>query len=572
MSARALSRFLPALDWLASYDRKWLTLDVLAGLTTSAVVIPKAMAYATIAGLPVEVGLYTALIPVAFYALFGSSRVLSVSTTTTLGILCGSALTSAAPGADASQLITASATLAVLVSAILLAARVLRLGFVANFISDPVLTGFKAGVGLVIVVDQAPKLLGVHYDKHGFLHDLGALARELPHASLPTLAVGLGTLLVLIGLEHFAPSLPSPLLVVAGGIAASHFLDLHASGVAIVGQISGGLPTLVEPARDLLEKLWAPAVAIALMSFTETVAAGRAFTAKGEPRPDPDQELIATGAANLIGGLFGAMPGGGGTSQTAVNRRAGARTQLSSLACAAMALATLLFFAPVMTLLPQATLAAVVIAFSIDLISPAGFRELYAFRKQEFRWALFACVGVVLLGTLKGIMAAVVLSLLGLLRMANNAPVYALRRKPKTSIFRAVSATHPEDESFPGLLILKSEGSVYFGNAQNVGDLLWPMIRSENPKVLLLDFSAIPNIEFTALKMLNEAEAKLNDEGIELWLAALTPEALALVQRSPLGERLGRPRMFFTVAQAVEHYLSARTGDHRARASTANAV
>jgi high affinity sulfate transporter 1 len=546
---------------------------VLAGLTTSAVVIPKAMAYATIAGLPVQVGLYTALIPVVVYALLGSSRVLSVTTTTTLGILCGSALQSTVPGADASQLVTASATLAVLVSAILFAARVLRLGFVANFISDPVLTGFKAGVGLVIVVDQAPKVLGVHYDKQGFLHDVSALAGEVPNASLPTLAIGLGTLLALIGLEHFAPSLPSPLLVVAGGIAASHFLDLQASGVAIVGPISGGLPTLVEPARGLLEKLWAPAIAIALMSFTETVAAGRAFTAKGEPRPDPDQELVATGAANLLGGLFGAMPGGGGTSQTAVNRRAGARTQLSSLASAAMALATLLFFAPVMTLLPQATLAAVVIAFSIDLISPAGFRELYAFRKQEFRWALFACAGVVLLGTLKGIMAAVVLSLLSLLRMANNAPVYALRRKPKTSVFRATSAAHPEDESFPGLLILKSEGSVYFGNAQNVGDLLWPRIRSENPKVLLLDFSAIPNIEFTALKMLNEAEAKLNDEGIELWLAALTPEVLALVQHSPLGERLGRARMFFTVAQAVDHYLSAHAGgSETAGANGAKAV
>lgn len=556
MSASALGRFLPARDWLASYDRSWFTLDLLAGLTTSAVVIPKAMAYATMAGLPVEVGLYTALIPVAVYALLGSSRVLSVSTTTTLGILCGGAIEDAAPGASGAQLITAAATLTVLVSAILLVARVLRLGFVANFISDPVLTGFKAGVGLVIVVDQAPKLLGVHYDKHGFVHDLAALTRAVPEASLPTVAIGLGTLLVLIGLEHFAPKLPSPLLVVAGGIAASHFLDLQASGVAIVGQISGGLPALVEPTRDLLEKLWAPAVAIALMSFTETIAAGRAFVVKGEPRPDPDQELVATGAANLFAGLFGAMPGGGGTSQTAVNRRAGARTQLSSLACAAMAMATLLFFAPVMKLLPHATLAAVVIAFSIDLISPAGFRELHAFRKQEFRWALAACAGVVLLGTLKGILTAVVLSMLGLVRMVNNAPVYALRRKPGTSVFRRVTKEHPEDESFPGLLILKTEGTIYFGNAQHIGDGLWPFIRGEKPRVLLFDFSAIPNVEFSALKMLNEAEAKLNDEGIELWLAALTPEALGLVQHSPLGERLGRQRMFFTVPQAVEHYLT----------------
>jgi MFS superfamily sulfate permease-like transporter len=364
----------------------------------------------------------------------------------------------------------------------------------------------------------------------------------------------LGALLLL---EHFVPRLPSPLLVVGGGIAVSYFLDLQAQGVAIVGPISGGLPRPLEPEFSLIARLWAPALAIALMSFTETVAAGRAFTAPGEARPDPDQELVATGAANLVGGLFGAMPGGGGTSQTAVNRKAGARTQVSSLASAALALATLLFFAPIMRLLPQATLAAVVIAFSLDLISPAGFRELYAFRSQEFRWSLCACAGVVLLGTLNGIMAAVVLSMLGLLRLANNPPVYVLRRKPNTGVFRPISADHPEDEAFPGLLILKTEGRIYFGNAQNVGGRMWPLIRQAAPEVVLLDCGATPNFEFTALKMLSDAEARLQEDGIQLWLAALTPEALALIQRSPLGQRLGRERMFFTVAQAVDHYLSA---------------
>lgn len=558
MAERFPAGLLPAWNWLAKYDRAWLTPDVLAGLTTAAVIIPKAMAYATIAGLPVEVGLYTALIPVVVYALLGTSRVLSVSTTTTLGILCGNAIDSAVPSADTGGSIAASATLALLVGVILLVARLVRLGFVANFISDPVLIGFKAGVGLVIVVDQAPKLLGIHYPKTDWLHSVAALVAHLPSTSLPTLGVGLCSLLVLFALEHFAPRLPSPLLVVAGSIAAAYYLDLNRMGVAIVGHISAGLPGVVPPTLSLIETLWAPAVAIALMSFTETVAAGRAFTAPGESRPDPDQELVATGAANLLGGLLGAMPGGGGTSQTAVNRRSGARTQVSSLATAAMTLATLLFFAPVMTFLPQATLAAVVIAFSIDLISPAGFRELRAFRTQEFRWALCACAGVVLLGTLNGIVAGVVLSMLSLLRMANNPPLYVLRRKPDTDVFRPVSPEHPEDESFAGLLILKTEGRIYFGNAQNVGDRIWPQIAEANPKVLLLDCGATPNFEFTALKMLSDSEANLMKDGIELWLAALTPETLGLIQRSPLGQRLGRERMFFTVRQAVERYLSTR--------------
>lgn len=552
------SHCIPMAGWLSGYRKSWLKADTLAGLTAAAVVIPKAMAYATIAGLPVQIGLYTALVPIVVYAVLGTSRPLSVSTTTTLGILSASALAMTVPEAQPAALVTAASTLALLVGLILLLARLFRLGFVANFISDPVLTGFKAGVGLVIVVDQLPKLLGVHLDKTGFLRDLVALAQHLPETSLPTLAIGGATLAILIGLEHFAPRWPSPLLAVGGSIAASALFGLQSSGVAVVGPIPGGLPEFIAPDLALLEPLWPAATAIALMSFTETIAAGRAFTAPGEPRPDPNQELVATGAANLVGGLFGAMPGGGGTSQTAVNRKAGARSQIAALVTAAMSLATLLFLAPVMGLIPQATLAAVVIAFSVGLISPADFAEIRRFRTQEFRWALVAAIGVVLLGTLKGILAAVILSMLSLLRMANNPPVYVLGRKPGTDVFRPLSPEHPEDETFPGLLILRTEGRVYFGNAQNIGDRIWPLVAEARPKVLLLDCSGIPGFEFTALKMLAEAEAKLREEGVELWLVALSPEALQLVQGSPLGATLGRDRMCFTVPGAVEKYIARR--------------
>jgi MFS superfamily sulfate permease-like transporter len=208
-----------------------------------------------------------------------------------------------------------------------------------------------------------------------------------------------------------------------------------------------------------------------------------------------------------------------------------------------------------MGLIPQATLAGVVIATSVGLIHVADFREIRRFRTQEFRWALAACIGVVLLGTLKGILLAVILSMLSLWRMANNPPVYVMGRKRGTDAFRPLSAEHPDDETFPGLLILRTEGRVYFGNAQNIGDLIWPLVREARPKVALLDCGGIPSFEFTALKMLLEGEAKLRQEGVELRLAALSPEALALVQGSPLGARLGRERMFFTMQQAVERYL-----------------
>ena len=532
-------------------------MDVLAGLITAAVVIPKAMAYATIAGLPVQIGLYTALVPMAIYAVLGTSRPLSVSTTTTIAILTGALLGEVAPDADPATLIRATATLSVIVGGILLVASLLRLGFVANFISEPVLTGFKAGIGLVIVLDQAPKLLGVHYDKAGWLRDALSLVGHLSAAHAATLVVGLATLAVVVGLEHLAPQLPAPLLAVAGGIAASHFLGLAASGVAVVGHIPGGLPALVRPELALVESLWPAAVAIALMSFTETIAAGRAFASPSEPRPDANQELVATGASNVLGGLFGAMPGGGGTSQTAVNRKAGARTQAAALVTAGVSLATLLFLAPVMGLIPQATLAGVVIATSIGLISLADFREIRSFRTQEFRWALVACVGVVLLGTLKGILVAVIASLVSLAHQAYNPPVHILGRKRGTTAFRARTTEHPDDETWQGLLILRPEGRLFFANAERVVDQITPLIERTHPRVVLLDCRGVTDIEYTALRMLIEAEERLRADGTSLWLAGLNPQALDVVRRSKLGEQLGRAGMFFNLDAAVHAYEQA---------------
>ncbi len=538
----------------AEYPRDWLRPDLIAGLTTAAVVIPKAMAYATIAGLPVEVGLYTAFVPMVIYALLGSSRPLSVSTTTTIAILTAAALGEIAPGGQAAELMIAAATLAVMVGTVLVLAALLRLGFVANFISEPVLTGFKAGIGLVIVVDQIPKVLGVHFDKGPFFHNLASIVQHLPQTSLPTLAVALATLASIVAVERFAPRLPAPLLAVGAAIAASALLGLAQLGVQTVGHIPRGLPGFTAPDLSLVAQLWPAALGIALMSFTETIAAGRAFGQAGEPRPAPNQELVALGASNIVGGLFGAMPAGGGTTQTAVNRRAGARSQLAELVTAAAAVATLLFLAPVIGWMPQAALAAVVVAYSVGLISPVEFSDIRRVRRVEFRWALVAFAGVVLLGTLKGILVAVVLSLLALAHQTNNPPVYALGRKRGTDAFRPLSRKRSDDETFPGLLLLRTEGRVYFANAQRIADKMSPLMNEAAPKVVVLDCSAVSDIEYTALKMLSEGEERLRKAGMELWLAALNPEVLRIVQRAPLGRVLGRERMFFNLRQAVDAY------------------
>jgi high affinity sulfate transporter 1 len=523
-------------------------------MTAAAVVVPKAMAYATVAGLPPQVGLYTAFVPAAIYALVGGSRVLSVTTTGTLAILAAAALGEVASGASAGGLLTATATLSLLVGVMLVAAGLLRLGFVANFISEPVLAGFKAAIGLVIVVDQLPKALGLHVDKTGFLRDLAALAGKLGETSLATLAVSAATAALILGLKRWLPALPAALLAVALGVAATALLGLGDFGVKTIGELSGKLPTPVRPDLGLLAALWPAAVGIALMSFTETIAAGRAFATGSDARPAANRELIATGLANAAGGLLGAMPAGGGTSQTSVAQRSGARSQMAGLVAAIAALAVLLFLAPAIALLPQATLATIVIIYSAELVGLGEFRAIGAVRRMELLWSAVAFAGVVVLGTLKGILVAVITSVGALAHQANNPPVYSVGRKPGTDAFRRRTGEHAEDETFPGLLLLRVEGRIYFGNAERVIELMAALVREASPRVIVLECSAIFDMEYSALKMLAEAERRVREHGGELWLAALNPEVLRVVLRSPLGQALGRGRLFFTLQQAVERY------------------
>jgi high affinity sulfate transporter 1 len=531
-----------------------LRFDIVAGLTAAAVVLPKAMAYASVAGLPVAVGLYTAFVPMVVYALLGSSKLLSVSSTTTLAILAGTQLGLAVPDGDPAQVLTATATLTALVGVLLIAARLLRLGFVANFISTPVLTGFKAGIGLVIVLDQVPKLLGLHITKAGFFRDLLSLLQQLPDTSMLTLTVALATLAVLIGMERLWPHSPAPLVAVGGGIAASWYFGFAALGVSTVGLIPQGFPVLTLPDLSLVELLLPGALGIALMSFTESIAAGRAFAAASDPPIDANRELTATGAANLAGALFGAMPAGGGTSQSAVVSAAGGRSQKASLVTAAAALATMLLLAPLLGLLPNATLAAVVIVYSIGLIQPGEFRAIRQVRTMEFRWALIACVGVLAFGTLKGIVVAIIVSMIGLASQAALPRVSVIGRKRGADVLRPLSPEHPDDETFEGLLIVRPEGRLFFVNAQTVAERINALIEQHQPRVVALDFSRVPDLEYSALQMLIEGEKRATDRGIVTWLVGLNPGVLEAVRHAGLADRLGRERLLFNARAAIAHY------------------
>jgi MFS superfamily sulfate permease-like transporter len=373
--------------------------------------------------------------------------------------------------------------------------------------------------------------------------------------------LALAMLALQISLQRFVPRLPASLVTVVTGIAASALFGLDRYGIERVGQIRGGMPPFALPNFSLFVTLWPAAIGIALMSFVETVAAGRAFLGEDEPRPQPNRELLALGMTNLVGGFFHNMPSGGGTSQTAVNRRAGSRTQLAALVTAAMVVGVLLFLAPIVHLMPQATLAAVVVVPCAGMIKMKEFRAVAHVRPMEFSWAMAALAGVVFLGTLQGIFVAVLLSLLALTYHANLRPVFVLGRKPGTEVFRPRSAEHPEDEAFPGLLLLRTEGMIHFANAPRVGEMMLRLIDEHHPRVVVIDCSAIPDFEYTALKMLAEAEKNLRKSGIALWLTALNPEPLALIQKSELGRTLGRARMFFNLEQAVKGYQAQSSED-----------
>jgi sulfate permease, SulP family len=541
----------PLAQWLRTYQREWLGADVVAGLTAAAVVIPKAMAYAVIAGLPIQAGLYTALAAMLVYPLLGSSRPLSVTTTSEIAMLTFTAVTAVASH-DAGVAPTAvAATLALLVGGLLIAARLLRLGFLANFVSLPVLVGFKAGVAVAIIIGQLKSVLGVHVDSHRTVGILLELPQRLGQTHGLTLLVAASGMALLLGLPRLAPRLSAPMVWMVLAIAASAVFGLEAMGVKTVGSVPPGLPTLAWPDLSLAALLWPSALGIALMAFTESVAAARSFSHEGDPPVNANRELLAVGAANLAASVVGGLPAGGGTSQTAVAAGAGARSQLAQWVNAGVVLIVLLFLSKVVGLLPQAALAALVVMSAMHMIEPESFRAIARVRNMEWIWALITLAGVILIGTLDGILIAVAISLLTLMYLANHPPVYAVAWNRARDIFRRVGE-NADDETFPGLLMLRTEGRLTFANAANAGEKMQALVAQSKPKVIVLECSAIPDIEYTALTMLTEAEQKLRANGVSLWLAAVNPDLRTIIDRSPLGHVLGRERIFRNIQLALE--------------------
>jgi len=546
---------MPVASWLRSYRMSWFRWDVTAGLTTAAVVIPQAMAYATIAGLPVQYGLYTALIPMVVYSLLGSARCLSVSTTSTIALLTASGIALAPEGAEPAAI---AAVLAAEVGLFLVIAGLLRLGFLSSFISRPILSGFKIGMGLTVAASQLGKIMGVSISGETFFPKVASAASQVDDTNLWTLAIALASFATLLIIKRSFPTLPGPLLVFVAGMALMAITQLETRGVATVAEVPGGLPHLDIPDFALVTALLPAAAGIALMAFVESIAAAQAFRTHDEPPVDPNQELVALGGANLAGGLFQAIPAGGGLSQTAVNDRSGARSQVSSLVTASSVALVLLLLASLFVYVPEPILGAIVLVAALGLIDVAGLRRIRRLRPDDYVFGVIAALGVLALGALPGLLLGVVVSLVTLFWKLNHPPIFILGRKPDTDVFR--EAGHdPADIVYEDLMIARVESGLYFGNSQRVTDRLLRMVDDapHRPRTLLLDLSAVPQVDSTAVEVFGDLAERLHSGGTEMWLAAMTTSVLEVAQAAPRWSDLEARRLIFpTLAEGVDAHVS----------------
>ena len=543
---------------LAGYRRAWLQGDLIAGLTVWAVLVPEALAYATIAGVSPVIGLYAAPGALILYAAFGSSRHLVTGPMAATAALSAAVVADfATAGSDAFVTFTVAVALAVAVTAIV--AGVLRLGFLANFISEPVLKGFIIGLALTIIVGQLPKLFGVEKVDGDFFEQLAGFLREIGGLHVPTLVVGLISLVIVVGLKEIAPVVPGSLVAVIFGIAAVTIFGLDDHGVDVVGPIPSGLPSFGLPdiaASDFFALIVA-AIGVALVGFAEGLGAAKIYAARNHYDIDPNRELLGLGAANLASGLSGGMVVNGSLSKTAVNGGAGANSQVSSLVVAALTIVTLLFLTALFEPLPEATLAAIVIAALIELIDIRSLVAYYrltttrlgrvygAAARPDFIAAAAALFGVLLFDTLPGLFIGILVSIILLVYRASRPHIAEVGRLPGTD--RWVDRDRHEDADVPpGIAILRPESELFFANADRIRSAVRAAVAG-GATTVILDLETVPSIDLTAGSMLRETAEDLASKGGRLVIARDIGQVRDILQAAGIAE----PAVYPTVDDAV---------------------
>lgn len=552
---RALGK-LPIGEWLPRYQRAWLRGDLLAAATVWALVVPQAIAYAQIAGLPPQAGLYASFAGLLGYALFGTSRQVIVSPTSSTAAISAAIVGSVALS-DPSRFGELSSALALLVGLSFVVFGFAQVGFISRFIAPTVQAGFLFGLGMTIIVGQVPDLLGLSHGRGNFFPQLWHVLTSLPQLNPWTAALGLGSLAALFALKRWAPRLPAALIMVVVSIVLVTALGLSAEGVRVIGVVDAKLspPALPRVGFEDLIMLLPGALAVSVIGFAETVTVAEQFAEKHKYEIRPNQELIGVGVANLLAGLFQGFIVGGGASQSAANDAAGARSQLVSIFVSALTILTLLFLLPLFQDLPQAVLAAIVIVAVSGFLNVYALRRIARLRRDGFLLALFALLSTLVLGILPGLLIAIAVSIALLLGYLAR-PKTSVLGKPADSQAYVSLTANPDAETTPRLLLFRLDAPLLALNAKRMRDHLRTRLRETQPpvRVVVLDLSSTDELDISAIDTLIAIDAELREQGRALWLANTHAGVTKFLRSKALAETLGRVPVYATLAAAVSAF------------------
>jgi len=554
--ARGWRALFPPAQWLRTYRAQWLSHDAIAGVTLAAYGIPVSLAYASLAGLPAQYGIYCYLVGGLFYALFGSSRQLAIGPTSAISMLVGVTVVGMADG-DPARFVSIAALTACVIAAMCVIAWTFKLSSLVNFISETILLGFKAGAALTIAMTQLPKLFGVKGGGHNFFEGAYALATQLPDTNFAVLTFGVAAIALLVLGEKFLPGRPIALFVVVVSIIVLSVTPLIDLGFKVVGVVPQGLPEFRLPGlrvRDV-DGVLPLAFACLLLAYVESVSAARALAQKNGYEIDPRQELLGLGAANLAAGFFQAYPVAGGLSQSSVNDKAGAKTPLALVFASITIGLALMYLTGLLANLPNVVLAAIVLVAVKGLIDIRELRHVWKVSRYEFFVSMVAFSAVLLEGILKGVIVAVLVSMLLLIRRAAHPHVAFLGRIPGTRGFSDIER-NPDNETIPGVLIFRVEASLLYFNVEHVREAVWNKVRATaGPvKMVVCDLSISPILDLAGARMLKTLHSQLEAAGIRLRLVAAHASARDMLRAEGLEERVGYFGRRITVADAVDEF------------------